>query len=103
MPLVDLIIFFQKIVRHLQCYANKTVVLNALVNHDIDGLFSAIEQSGWPKATTYADDHIIRRIAVRSPRSSCEKLKAALRGRKKCNTWWSYLGYTASNFDWLSL
>lgn len=58
---------------------SKTAVHNAIVKFNTDGTFRDSKRSGRPRKTTLRDDHAMRRIVMRSPMSSCKKIRAALR------------------------
>lgn len=57
---------------------SKTAVHQAIVKFKNSGLYSDQKRSGRPRKTTLRDNHLIRRIAVRSPTSSCKKIRSAL-------------------------
>lgn len=57
---------------------SKTAVHQAIVKFKNTGLYSDQKRSGRPRKTTVRDDHLIRRIAVRSPTSSCKKIRSVL-------------------------
>ena len=52
---------------------------NAIVKFNTDGTFRDSKRSGRPWKTTLRDDHAMKRIVTRSPMSSCNKIRAALR------------------------
>ncbi|KAI0243406.1 hypothetical protein LSAT2_008620 [Lamellibrachia satsuma] len=58
---------------------SKTAVRNAIVKFNTDGTFRDNKRSGRPRNTRLRDDHAMRRIVMRSPMSSCKKIRAALR------------------------
>lgn len=45
-----------------QINVSKIAVHNYTVKHEIDGIFTEIDPSGWSSAPIFQDDHIIRRI-----------------------------------------
>ena len=57
---------------------SKTAVHQAIVKFKNLGTFRDLKRSGRPRKTTPRDDHVIRRIAVRSPTSSCRKIRGEL-------------------------
>ena len=57
---------------------SKTAVHNALAKFKNSGSYSDNKRYGRPRKTTARDDHLIRRVAVRSPRSSSKKMRSAL-------------------------
>ena len=57
---------------------SKTAVHNALAKFKNSGSYSDNKRSGRPRKTTARDDRLIRRVAVRSPRSSSKKMRSAL-------------------------
>jgi transposase len=57
---------------------SKTAVHQAIMKFKKSGLYCDQKRSGRPRKTTMRDDHLIRRIAVRSPMSSCKKIRSAL-------------------------
>ena len=57
---------------------SKTAVHQTIVKFKNTGLYSDQKRSGRPRKTTVRDDHLIHRIAVRSPTSSCKKIRSAL-------------------------
>ena len=57
---------------------SKTAVHQAISKFKISGEFTDQKRSCRPRKTSPCDDHAIRRIAVRSPRSSCNKIRFAL-------------------------
>ena len=58
---------------------SKRAVYQAVVKFKNSGQYSDQKRSGRPRKTTLRDDHLIRRIAVRSPMSSsCRKIWSAL-------------------------
>ena len=52
---------------------SKTAVHQAIVKFKICGSYVDTKRSGRPRKTTPRDDHLIQRVAVRSPTSSCNK------------------------------
>ena len=56
---------------------SKTAVHNAIVKFNTGGTFRDSKRSGRPRKTTLRD--AVRRIVMRSPMSSCKKIRAALR------------------------
>ena len=56
----------------------KTAVHTAIVNFKISGSFRDKKRCGRPRKTSLRDDHLIKRIATRSPTSSCGKIRAAV-------------------------
>lgn len=63
----------------------RTAVHNGMVEYDKDGIYTAKKRSDRPRVITPYGDHIIRRTAVRSPRSSSKKNKGrCVLGRMKC-------------------
>ena len=50
----------------------------AIVKFKICGSYVDTKRSGRPWRTTPRDDHLIRRVAVRSPTSSCKKIRSTL-------------------------
>ena len=57
---------------------SKTAVHQAIVKFKICGSYVDTKRSGRPRKTTPRDDHLIQRVAVRSPTSSCKKIRSAL-------------------------
>ena len=57
---------------------SKCAVHNAIIKFRNTGSYSIGKKSGRPRKTTPRDDHAIRRIAVRSPMSSANKIRSAL-------------------------
>ena len=53
---------------------SKSAVYNAVAKFQNTGSYSTGKKSGRPRKTTPRDDHVIRRIAVRSPMSSADKI-----------------------------
>ena len=53
---------------------------NALINFKDFGTYSD-KQSGRPRKPTPRDDHLMKRITVRSPMSSSKKIRSALLAR----------------------
>lgn len=60
---------------------SKNAVHNALVKFQKTGTYSDAKRSGRPRKTTLRDDHVIRRVAVRSPTSSASKIRSVLLAR----------------------
>ena len=60
----------------LKC--SKTAVHNAVVKFANSGTYSDRKRSGRPRKTTPRDDHAIRRMAVRSPMSTSNKIRSVL-------------------------
>ena len=57
---------------------SKNAVFNAVVQFNKTGTYSDAKRCGRQRKTTLRDDHVIRRIAVRSPMSSASKIRSAL-------------------------
>lgn len=57
---------------------SKTAVHGCLVRYQQDNTFTDSKRSGRPRVTTRREDGMIRRIALRSPSSSCRKIRADL-------------------------
>ena len=57
---------------------SKTAVHQAIVKFKICGSYVDTKRSGRPRKTTPRDDHLIQRVAVHSPTSSCKKIRSAL-------------------------
>ena len=57
---------------------SKYAVHNAVVKFQNTGSYSTDKKSGRPRKTTPRVDHVIRKIAVRSPMSSANKIRSAL-------------------------
>ena len=57
---------------------SKTAVHQAIVKFKICGSYVDKKRSGRPRKTTPRDHHLIRRVAVRSPTSSCKKIRSTL-------------------------
>lgn len=57
---------------------SKTAVHTAIVNFKTSGSFRDKKRCGRPRKTSLRDDHLIKRIATRSPTSSCGKIRAAV-------------------------
>ena len=57
---------------------SKTAVHNALAKFKNSGSYSDNKRPGRPRKITASDDHLIRRVAVHSPRSSSKKMRSAL-------------------------
>ena len=58
---------------------SKTAVHQAFVKLKTDGTNSDRKRSGPPRKTTQRDDYSMRRMVVRSPMSSCKKIRAQMR------------------------
>ena len=56
----------------------KTAVHTAIVNFKTSGSFRDKKRCGRPRKTSLRDDHLIKRIATRSPTSSSGKIRAAV-------------------------
>ena len=56
----------------------KKAVNNANVNFNTSGSFRDNNRCGRTRKTILRDDHLIKRIATRSPTSSCGKIRAAV-------------------------
>ena len=61
----------------LRC--SKTVVHNSFVKFNADGMFHDRNWSGHPRKTTPREDRSMRRIVMRSPKSSCKTIRSVLR------------------------
>ena len=57
---------------------SKTAVHQAIVKFKNFSTYADVKRSGRPPKATPRDDHMIRRMAVRSPTSSCRKSRGAL-------------------------
>ena len=57
---------------------SKTAVHQAIVKFRNCGSFQDLHRSGRPRVTSQRDDHLIKRMAVRSPTSSSKKIRSAL-------------------------
>ena len=57
---------------------SKSAVHNAVIKFQNTGSYSTGKIFGRPQKNTPRDDHVIRRIAVRSPMSSANKIQSAL-------------------------
>ena len=56
----------------------KTAVHQAIVKFRNCGSFQDLHRCGRPRVTSQRDDHLIKRMAVRSPTSSSKKIRSAL-------------------------
>ena len=56
----------------------KTTVHTAIVNFKTSGSFRDKKRCGRPRKTSLRDDHLIKRIAIRSLTSFCGKIRAAV-------------------------
>ena len=66
----------QLISEKMRC--SNSAVHNAVVKFQNTGSYSAGKKSGRPRKITPRDNHVIRRIVVRSPMSSADKIRSAL-------------------------
>ena len=57
---------------------SKTAVHQAIMRFKNFGSYKDKKRSGRPRKTTPHDDHLIRRIVVKSPSASCKKIRSAL-------------------------
>ena len=68
--------FLGRFAKKMSC--SKTAVYQAIPRFKNFGLYHDKKRSGRPRKTSPRDDNLIRKIAVWSPISSCEKISAAL-------------------------
>ena len=57
---------------------SKTAVHQAIMRFKNFGSYKDKKRSGRPSKTTPRDDHLIRRIVLKSPTASCKKIRSAL-------------------------
>ena len=57
---------------------SRPAVHRAIEKYKEDGTYVDKPRSGRPRKTTPRDDHIIKRTVIRSPHSSCKKVRANL-------------------------
>jgi len=62
----------------LQLSFSKTAVHNAISKFENSGSFSDKKRSGRPRKTSARDDNCMRRIIMKSPTSSCRKVRSRL-------------------------
>ena len=67
-----------------QMGCSKTAVHQAIAKYQQDGSYTDKKRTGRPRVTTAREDNLMRRIVVRSPTSSINKIRAELmrRGRR---------------------
>jgi transposase len=59
-------------------HVSKTAVHQAVSKLKISGKYTNLKRSGRPRKTTTRDDHVIRRMVVRSPTTFCNKVRLFL-------------------------
>ena len=79
----------------LKC--SKTAVHTAIMNY---GMYSEKMRCGMPRKTSPRDDHLIRRIATRSPTSSCSKIRGDCFIKVHTLVLWEFLVDWDLNVDW---
>ena len=60
---------------------SKTAVHNAIKKYRLDGVLCDRDRCGRPRKTTVRDDNAMRRVVLRSPMSSCKKVKSVLQSK----------------------